>query len=207
MISLKKDTTQIRICVDFHCLNAVTIKDPFLIPFTDTILEEVVRHEIYSFMDGFSGYNQISIAEEDKPKTTFIVEDGVYAYNKMSFGLCNTPTMFQRIILHIFDSMSVRNLKAFLYDWSAFSADDKHLTTLKECMERCKRAHLALNPKKSKLMVHQGRLLGHIVYKARLKTDLDKVRVTLEMPPSTDVTKVKSFLGHIGYYRRFIKIR
>lgn len=56
VISLK-DTTQIRICVDFRCLNVVTIKDPFLIPFTDSILEEVAGHEIYSFMDGFSGYN------------------------------------------------------------------------------------------------------------------------------------------------------
>ncbi len=57
VISLKKDTIQIRICVDFRCLNAVMIKDPFLIPFMDSILEEVAGHEIYSFMDGFSGYN------------------------------------------------------------------------------------------------------------------------------------------------------
>ena len=69
VISLK-DTTQIRICVDFRCLNAVTIKDLFSIPF---IMEEVAGHEIYSFMDGFFGYNQISITEEDMLETTFIV--------------------------------------------------------------------------------------------------------------------------------------
>lgn len=90
MISLK-EANQIRICVDFWCLNAVTIKDPFPIPFTDSILEEVVGHEMYSFLDGFSGYNKISIAEEDKLKTTFVVEDTIYAYNRMSFGLCNAP--------------------------------------------------------------------------------------------------------------------
>lgn len=162
-------------------------------------------HEIYSFMDRFSGYNQISIVKEDKLKTTFIVEDGVNAYNRMSFELCNAPTTFQRIILHIFDKMFVRSLKAFLDDWSIFSTKDKHITTLRECMERCKRARLALNPKKCKFMVPQGKLLGHIVCKAGLKTDPDKVRIILEMPPSTDVSEVKSFLGHIGYYRRFIK--
>ena len=75
-------------------------------PFTDSILEEVVGHEIYSFMEGFSRYNQICIAEEDKLKTNFIVEDGVYAYNTMPFGLCNAQTTFQRIILHIFDKMA-----------------------------------------------------------------------------------------------------
>ena len=99
--------------MDLRCLNAVTIKDPFPIPFTDSILEEVAGHEIYSFINGFSRYNQISIAEEDKLKTTFIVEDGVYAYNRMPFELCNASMTFQRIILHIFDKMSVESFKAF----------------------------------------------------------------------------------------------
>lgn len=102
-------------------MNAVTIKDPFPIPFTDNILEEVAGHEIYSFLDGFFGYNQICIAEEDKLKTTFIVEDEVYVYNRMLFGLCNAQATFQRIILHIFDGMSVGSFKAFLDDWSIYS--------------------------------------------------------------------------------------
>ncbi|XP_059075258.1 uncharacterized mitochondrial protein AtMg00860-like [Cryptomeria japonica] len=72
-------------------------------------------------------------------------------------------------------------------------------------MERCWRAKLALNPKKCRFMVPQGKLLGHIVCKAGLKTDLDKVRVIVEMESPIDVTGVKSFLGHIGYYRKFIK--
>ena len=72
-------------------------------------------------------------------------------------------------------------------------------------MERCRHARLALNPKKCRFMVPHGRLLGHIVCKEGLKIDPDKVRVILEMQPSTSVTEVKSFLEHIGYYRRFIK--
>lgn len=166
---------------------------------------EVAGHEIYSFMDGFSRYNQISIAEEDKLKTTFVIEDGVYAYNRMPFGLCNAPATFQRIILYIFDKMSIENFKAFLDDWSVFSTEEKHLAALGECMERCRRVCLALNQKKCRFMFPQGRLLGHIVCKEGLKTNPDKVKVTLEMQPSTKVKEVKSFLGHIGYCRRFIK--
>lgn len=98
-------------------------------------MEEVAGHEIYSFIDGFFGYNQISIAEEDKLKMTFDVKDGVYAYNWMPFGLCNALATFQHIILHIFDKMSVGNFKAFLDDWSVFNVEDKHLATLGECME------------------------------------------------------------------------
>lgn len=214
VISLKKDGVEIRICedgveiricMDFRCLKAVTIKDPFPIPFTDSILEEVAGHEIYSFMDGFSGYNQISIAEEDKLKTTFVVEDGVYANNRMPFGLCNAPATFQRIILHIFQGMSSGNFRAFLDDWSVYSGKEHHLKILGECMDRCRRARLGLNPKKCRLMVPQGRLLGHIVCKEGLKTDPDKIRVILEMEAPSDVMGVKSFLGHVGYYRRFIK--
>ena len=76
-------------------------------------------------MDGFLGYDQINIAEEDKLKTTFILKDGVYAYNRISFGPCNAPVTFQRFILHIFDGMSVGNFRAFLDDWSVYSGKEK----------------------------------------------------------------------------------
>ena len=80
-----------------------------------------------------------------------------------------------------------------------------HLAALKECMERYRRARLALNPKKCRFMVPQGKLLGRIVCKARLKIDPDEIHVIIEMEVSTDVSGLKSFLGYIGYYKRFIK--
>lgn len=72
-------------------------------------------------------------------------------------------------------------------------------------MERCQKARLALNPKKCRFMVPQGKLLGHIVCKEGLKTDPDKIGVIINMESPTNVTGVKSFLDHVGYYRRFIK--
>lgn len=101
--------------------------------------------------------------------------------------------------------MATGNFKAFLDDWSVYSDKENHLTIMGECMDRCRRARLALNPKKCRFLVPQGRLLGHIVCKAGLKTDPDKIRVVLDMDSPTDVTGIKSFLGHVGYYRRFIK--
>ena len=81
------------------------------------------------------------------------MEDGVYAYNRVSLGLCNALVTFQRMILHIFDKMSVKSFKAFLDDWSIFSIEDKHITALGECMEKCRQERLALNPKKCRFMV------------------------------------------------------
>ena len=86
--------TKIRVCQDFRKLNASTKKDYFPIPFTDIILDHVSGHECYSFLDGFSGYNQVFIRPEDQLKTTFTTEWGTFAFNRMPFGLCNAPGTF-----------------------------------------------------------------------------------------------------------------
>ena len=65
---------EIRVCVDYRKLNAATISDPFPLPFMDTVLDDVARHEMYNFLDGFSGYNQLRMAKEDVEKTAFITE-------------------------------------------------------------------------------------------------------------------------------------
>ena len=78
-------------------LNAATITDPFPLPFCDTLLEMqlfAARHEIYNFLDGFSGYNQVLMAPEGRDKTAFVTEWGVFASNVMTFGLKNAPPTF-----------------------------------------------------------------------------------------------------------------
>ena len=91
VITPKKKTNKIRVCVDFRALNKATIKDGFLIPFMDRVLEDVAGHALYSFMDGFSGYNEVDIYLDDKEKTTFVTPWGTYIYKKIPFGLCNAP--------------------------------------------------------------------------------------------------------------------
>ena len=90
----KHDPTRLRICVDFCELNKATLIDPFMTPFADEILNEVVGHECYSFIDGFLGYNQVPIAKEDQKKTTFVCEFGSFAYKVMSFGMNNALVSF-----------------------------------------------------------------------------------------------------------------
>ncbi|MCO5551528.1 hypothetical protein L7F22_005032 [Adiantum nelumboides] len=91
IVVVPKNNGKLRICVDFRKLNEQIIKDPFPLPFTDTMLDQVAGHEMYSFLDGYSGYNQISLAEEDREKTAFITEWGAFIYLVMPFGLCNAP--------------------------------------------------------------------------------------------------------------------
>jgi hypothetical protein len=95
IVVVSKKNGKLRICVDFRHLNNVTRKDYFLLPFTDAILDGVVGYECYSFLDGFSGYNQIMIALACRAYTTFTIDWGTFAYNVMPFGLCNAPATFQ----------------------------------------------------------------------------------------------------------------
>ena len=81
-------------CQDYRKFNSVTKKDHFLLLFTDIVLDVVIGHEMYSLMDGFSGYNQIGINKAHQLLTAFTTDEGVYTHNKMPFGLYNAPSTY-----------------------------------------------------------------------------------------------------------------
>jgi hypothetical protein len=94
-VPVNKKQGTIHVCMDFHDLNKACPKDNFPTPFIDQIVDECTGCEDFSFMDGFSGYNQIQIKPEDQHKTTFICPWGTFAYRKMPFGLKNAGATFQ----------------------------------------------------------------------------------------------------------------
>jgi hypothetical protein len=102
IVIVPKKNGKIYISQDYRKLNSVTKKDRFPLPLIDTLLDVVAGHEMYSLMDGFSGYNQIGINKAHQLLTAFTTDSGVYAYNKMPFGLCNAPTTYQRLVITAF---------------------------------------------------------------------------------------------------------
>ncbi|MCO5606372.1 hypothetical protein L7F22_060560 [Adiantum nelumboides] len=142
IVVVPKKNGKIRVCVDWRKLNAATITDPFLLPYCDTMLDSVARHEMYSFLDGFSGYNQIRMVPEDRDKTTFITEWGVFAYNVMGFGLKNAPPSFQKWVQAVFAPFLTTFMKVFLDDFSVFGKKEDHLKHLRLCLEKCREARL-----------------------------------------------------------------
>ncbi|GJR61064.1 reverse transcriptase domain-containing protein [Tanacetum coccineum] len=195
-----------RVCIDYRKLNEATQKDHFPLPFMDQMLERLAGNEFYCFLDGFSGYFQIPIDPQDQEKTTFTCPYGTFAYRRMPFGLCNAPGTFQRCMMAIFHDMIEKTMEVFMDDFSVFGDRfDSCLSNLEKMLKWCEDTNLVLNWEKCYFMCREGIVLGHKISKSRIKVDRAKVDVIAKLPHLTTVKGVRSFLGHAGFYRRFIQ--
>ena len=198
--------TSWRICMDYRKLNKATRKDHFPLPFIDQMLDRLAGNLYYCFLDGYAGYNQIPIALEDQEKTTFTCPYGTFAFRRMPFGLCNAPGTFQRCMIAIFSDMVEDGLEVFMDDFSVHGKSfEQCLNNLTKVLERCESTNLVLNWEKCHFMVEEGIVLGHKISKHGIEVDRAKIEIIEKLPPPTSVKGVRSFLGHAGFYRRFIK--
>ena len=203
---LTRVTTGWRVCIDYRKLNVGTRKDHFPLPFVDQMLERVAGNEVYYFLDGYSGYNQIEIALEDQEKTTFTCPFSTFSFRKMPFGLCNAPGTFQRCMMGIFSDMIEHILDIFMDDFFVFGDSyEGCLENLRRVLERCQEKKLVLNWEKCHFMVIQGIVLGHIVSREGIEVDKAKVELISNLLTPKCAKYIRSFLGHAGFYRRFIK--
>ncbi|GKC44315.1 reverse transcriptase domain-containing protein [Tanacetum coccineum] len=184
-----------KVCIDYHKLNEATRKDHFPLPFMDQMLERLAGNEFYCFLDGFSGYFQIPIDPKDQERTTFTYPYETFAYCRMPFGLCNAPGTFQRCMMAIFHDMIEKTMEVFFY---------VPLQSRKKMLKRCEDTNLALNWEKSHFMVKEGIVLGHKISKKGIEVNKAKIVVISKLPHPTTVKGIRSFLGHAGFYRRFI---
>ncbi|KAL4284741.1 hypothetical protein GQ457_16G018120 [Hibiscus cannabinus] len=195
-----------RVCMDYRKLNKATRKDHFPLPFIDQMLDRLAGKQFYCFLDGYSGYNQIAIAPEDQSKTTFTCPYGTFAFRRMPFGLCNAPATFQRCMTAIFSDLNEDCLEIFMDGFSTFGEDfDNCLSNLEKVLKRCKETNLVLNWEKCHFMVDEGIVLGHKISSKGMEVDKEKIEVISKLPPPTTVKGIRSFLGHAGFYRRFIE--
>nr|GEY83703.1 reverse transcriptase domain-containing protein [Tanacetum cinerariifolium] len=187
-------------------LNKATHKDHFPLLFMHQMLERLAWNEYYCFLDGFFGYFQIPIDPRDQEKTTFTCPYGMFVYRRMPFGLCNAPDTFQRCMLAIFQDMVEKTMEVFMDDFSVFgNSFENCLSHLDKMLQRCEDTKLCLNWEKSHFMVKEGIVFGHKITKNRIEVDKAKIDVIAKLPHPTTVKSVRSFLGHAGFYRRFIK--
>ena len=113
-----RTVTEWRVFIDYRKINKATRKDHFPLFFIDQMLDRLTGYTYYCFLDGYSGYNQIAIVPEDQDKTTFTCPYGTFAFRRIPFGLCNTPTTFQRSMMAIFSDIVEDIMEVFMDDFS-----------------------------------------------------------------------------------------
>ena len=113
---VKKSNGKWRMCVDFTDLNRTYPKDSFPLARIDQLVDSTADHKLLTFMDTFSGYNQICMNEEDQEKTTFVTSQGLYCYKVMPFGLKNAGATYQRLVNQIFSRQIGRNMEVYVDD-------------------------------------------------------------------------------------------
>eukprot|EP00253_Pinus_taeda_P016803 PITA_16803 len=204
IVPVDKKQGTIRVCVDYRDINRACPKGNYPTPFIDQLIDERAGSEIYSFMDGFFGYNHINIAPTDQHKTAFICPWGIFAYKKLPFGLKNVGATFQRAMSYAFHD--IRHIvQLYLDDLQAHSAKRAdHPSHLREIFLHCRHYNIRLNPHKCVFCVESGRLLGFIVSREGIRLDPLKVKAIVNLPPPATLRQLQSLQGKANFLRRFI---
>eukprot|EP00253_Pinus_taeda_P008680 PITA_08680 len=184
LVLVPKKNGKWRICVDYKELNKATKKYHFPLSFIDQVLDGLAGKKFFSFLDGFSGYNQIQISSEDQDKTTFTCPWGTFAYRVLPFGLCNAPTTFQRAVLSIFAELVHDLVEIYMDDFTPYgSSFQEALSNLEKVLSKCIEMNLSLNPEKCEFLMTEGTVLGHTISRQGLQVDTNKISIIKKVPP------------------------
>ena len=206
VVLVRKKDGGLRLCIDLRKLNNRTIKDGYALPRIDDTLDCLHGAKWFSTLDLKSGYWQVELEEEAKPLTAFTMGPlGFWECERMPFGLTNAPATFQRLMESCLGELNLSWCIIYLDDIIVFSqTPEEHLVRLQAVFDKLKAARLKLKPSKCELFKKQINYLGHVVGQEGVTTDPDKIKAVTEWPRPTTVTEVRSFLGFVSYYRRFI---
>jgi hypothetical protein len=187
----KNNTDVRRVCVDYTTLNKHCPKDPFPLPRIDQIIDSTTSCARLSFLDTYSGYNQIKLKAEDEEKTTFITPYGVYCYQVMPFRLKNVGATYQRMMQNRLGNQIGRNVQVYIDDVVITTREEATLISdLRETFDNLDRYKLKLNPTKCSFGVPAGQLLRLLVSARGIEANLEKIQAILTMAKPAKLHKI-----------------
>ncbi|KAK1617701.1 hypothetical protein QYE76_023218 [Lolium multiflorum] len=201
----KKDTTALRMCIDYTGLNKHYQKDHFSLPRIDQIVDSTAGCDRLSFLDAYSGYNQIKLKKEDQELTAFITPHGVFCYNVMTFGLKNAGATYQRCMQACLAEQIGRNIEVYIDD---IVVKTKHAATLiddlRETFDNLDKYKIKMNPKKCFFGVPGGQVLGYFISARGIEANPLKIKAILDMEPPKNLHQVQQLAGRLAALSRFI---
>jgi len=164
-----------RMCVDYTDQNKTCPKDFYPLPTLDRLVDRVVGHSILSFLDTYSGYNQIQMHPQDREKTTFTIDSNNFYYEVMTFGLKNAGATSQWLMNFVFQDMTGRNVKVYVDDIVVKSNScNQHIVDLNEVFQALRKYNIRLNPDKCVFGVEGGKFLGFMLTHRGIETNPKK---------------------------------
>lgn len=214
LVLVWKKNGDLRICTDFRWLNKRTLKDAHPLPHQADCLAALGGNCLFSMMDLTSGFYNMLLHEDDKKYSAFTTPMGLYEYNRLPQGLCNSPGSFMRMMTSIFGDQNYLSLLCYLDDLLVFAPDEETaLLRLEMVFSRLRGHNLKLAPKKCFFLRRSVKFLGHIVDAAGVSTDPNMVENIANMTSADRMEpdgvtpsqkSVRSFLGMVNYYQHFV---
>ena len=195
-----------RLCIDYRDLNRITIKDRYPLPRVDELIDRLFGAKYFTKLDLRAGYHQVRVAEEDIQKTAFNTRYGQFEYLVVPFGLTSAPSTFMALMNHILHPYLDKFAIAYLDDVLIYSKTlEEHEQHVRTILDEFRKHKLYAKESKCEFFKHEVKFLGFIVGADGVKVDPAKVEAVKSWPVPKSITDVRSFLGFVGFYRKFIK--
>lgn len=186
-------------CVDFTDLNKACPKDPYLLPQIDRLIDATSGFRLLSFMDAYSGYNQIQMDLADASKTAFMTDMNNYYYEVMPFGLKNARSTYQRLMDMVFSSHIGRNLEVYVdYMLVKTQEERRHVEDLRETFQSLRNFNMRLNPDKCTFRVQTDKFLNFMLTHRGKEDKQDKCQAITGMRSPTSVKEVQQLTGMLA---------
>ncbi|KAJ9513208.1 hypothetical protein QJQ45_029304 [Haematococcus lacustris] len=205
ILFVKKKSGELRMCLDYRQLNKITIRDQYPLPRIDDLFDKLSGCTVFSSLDLQAGYNQIRITPEDVPKTAFRTPDGHYQFKVLSFGLCNAPATFQRVMNDAFAPVLNQCALVYLDDILVMSKSvDEHLKHLRKVFDLLRLNKLFAKQSKCEFMRTTLKFLGHVIFAGAIAVDPEKIKSISSWPVPQSLQQLQSFLGAANFVRKFV---
>ena len=201
----QKHDGSLRMCIDYRALNKVTVKNKYPIPLIADLFDQLGSAKFFTKLDLRSGYYQVRIAEGDEPKTTCVTRYGSYEFIVMPFGLTNAPATFCTLMNKIFHPFLDKFVVVYLDDIVIYSNTlEEHVDHLRKVFRLLRQNELYAKKEKCSFALGEVGFLGHRIRDGKLMMEEGKIKAIQEWDPPTKVPQLRSFLGLVNYYCRFI---
>ena len=207
VVVVKKKDGSPRVCIDYRKLNRVVVKDRYPLPLIEDQLDKLQDAKVFSTMDLKNGFFHVKVTTSSRKYTSFVTHCGQYQFLKVPFGLCNSPSVFQRFVNCVFSEEIKEGIVIPYLDDLIITAPDinKNVERLKKVLKTASDYGLEINFKKCQFLQERVAFLGYIIENGALYPSPDKSRAVALFPEPRSLKSVQSFLGLTGYFHALAK--